>query len=145
VIFCDNQPDQGDYHAPFQINRDGDQFMLTGTGPFGSRTLVNYMASPALAKNEAYARVGYDGPWIKSTPTPYAQNVPGSWLGLVGATDHSFTLVFPSTTNKTYTVEFKDSLATTNWTSFPPIPGSGLEKTLKQPMSASRFYRVRTN
>ena len=66
--------------ASFQINRDGDQFMRTGTGPFGSRTLVNYAASPALARNEAYARLGYGGPWIISTPTPSAQNIPGEWL-----------------------------------------------------------------
>ena len=145
VIFCDNNPDQGDYHAPFQINRDGDQFMLTGTGPFGSRTLVNYAASPPLAKNEAYARLGYDGPWIKSTPTPSAQNVPGAWLGLAGTDDNSFTFVFPSATNKTYTVDYKSSLTIGHWTPLPAIPGDGIEKTVKQPMGASRFYRVRVN
>jgi hypothetical protein len=145
VIFCDNQPDQGDYHAPFQINKDGDQFLLTGTGPFGSRTLVNYVTSAPLGKNESYARLGYGGPWIKSQPTPYAQNVPGTWLGLASPYDKSFTMVFPTSTNKTYTVEYKDSLGTSHWTSLPPISGDGIEKTVKQPMGASRFYRVRTN
>jgi hypothetical protein len=98
-----------------------------------------------LGKNEAYVCLGYNGPWIKSKPTPYAQNVPGAWLGLAGTNDNSFTIVFPTATNKTYTVEYKNSLRTSNWTSLPPISGDGIEKTVKQPMGASRFYRVRSN
>jgi hypothetical protein len=145
VIFCDDLPDLGDYHAPFKIDKDGDRFMLTGAGPLGSRTLVNYVATPALKPNQAYARLGSKGPFIKTTATPYAQNVQGTWLGLPNAADNSFTLAFPSASNKTYTVEYKDSLSTSTWDSLPPIPGDGIEKAISQPMVDKRFYRVRVN
>ena len=56
-----------------------------------------------------------------------------------------FTLAFPSATNKTYTVEHKNSLTSSHWTPLPAITGDGIEKTVKQPMGASRFYRVRVN
>lgn len=145
VIFCDGLPDLGDYHAPFKIDKDGDRFMLTGVGPLGSRTLVNYVAAPGLKPNQAYARIGQDGPFFKSAPTPYAQNVAGMWLGLPNATNNSFTLAFPTTSGQTYTVEYKDSLSTGPWNSLPPISGDGIEKAITQPMVDQRFYRVRVN
>jgi hypothetical protein len=145
VVFCDNQPDQGDYHAPFQINKDGDQFMLTGIGPSGSRTLVNYVVTPVLDKNEAWARLGYDGAFAKNVPTPYAQNVAGAWRGVPSTNDNSFTLAFPTASNKLYTVQYKDSVTSSNWTSLPAVAGDGIEKTVKQPMVGNRYFRVKVN
>jgi hypothetical protein len=145
VIFCDNQPDQGDYHAPFQIDKDGDQFMLTGTGPRGSRTLISYATSPNVKKNQSYARIGFDGPWIKNVPTPNAQNVPGTWFPVTDPIEQSFTLVFPTEMNATYTIQYNDSLSTTNWNTAATIIGDGIEKRYKEYFLSERYYRVRKN
>ena len=57
-----------------------------------------------------------------------------------------FSFRFPSRADLTYVVEFKDSLAATNWTPLgAPLAGTGgwLTNTDPTPNLASRFYRLR--
>jgi hypothetical protein len=143
VIYCDNRPTNGPLHAPFGLNRDGDELMLTGPAPNGARALLDHVGFGAQQADVALARLGSGGPWRSSIPTPHSGNVPGSWLGFASANDSAFTLAFPTTTNATYVVEHSDSLTSTAWKALPPIRGDGIERVVTQPMAKHRFYRVR--
>ncbi len=143
VIYCDTRPTNGPLHAPFALNRDGDELMLTGPAMNGARAMLDYIAFGAQQADVALARLGSGGPWRSTAPTPGACNVPGAWLGLVSANRNAFTLAFPTTTNATYVVEYAASPASPVWQSLPPIRGDGIEKVVTQPVANRRFYRVR--
>jgi hypothetical protein len=143
VIYCDGKPSQGLSHAPFSLNRGGDELALTSLTTNGASALVDSVAFGPQANDVAYARLGCAGPWIKNIPTPRRENIPGVWMGLV--TNGVFTFAFPTATNQTYVVEYANSVRAPTWTALPPIPGDGIEKTVLQPLGAQRFYRVRTH
>lgn len=143
VIYCDGTTTNGPLHAPFSLSRDGGTLLLTGVTTNGARTLLDSVAFGQQQTDVALARLGCGGPWRSTTPTPGAANIAGSWLGVPSADGSSFTLAFPTTTNGSYVVQFADSLSPASWQSLPPIPGSGLEKTITQPAVTHRFYRVR--
>ncbi len=142
VFYCDNNPSQGLLHAPFSLNRAGDQLALTSLTTNGARALIDSIVFGPQSNDVAYARLGCGGPWINNTPTPRAENVPGAWMGLV-QTNGTFTFAFRTTLGKTYVVEQADSVNAPSWTALAPIPGDGIEKTLTQPLGRQRFYRVR--
>ena len=145
LVYCDGRATAGRPHAPFQLSRTGDGLTLTSTSTNGARLLVDSTAFGSQEPDVAWARLGASGPWRQTTPTPRASNVTGSWEGLVSTNAPAFTLTFPTTTNGSYVVEFKDSLPGAAWTSLPAIPGDGLEHALTQEMGAERYYRVRRN
>ncbi len=143
IIYCDARPAGGRAHAPFELSRTGDRLALTSTSTNGARLLVDSTAFGSQQSDVAWARLGAAGPWRQTTPTPRAANVAGGWAGIVSANDSTFTLAFPTTTNGSYVVEYKNSIGAAFWTSLPPVPGDGIEHTLIQQMSSERFYRVR--
>lgn len=143
VLYCDGNADAGPLHAPFSLDRGGDQLLLTGVSSNGARLLVDSIAFGLQENDIALARLGAAGSWRAQTPTPGAPNVPGTWLGLVSSDGANFTLAFPTTTNATYTVQYADSLDAPVWTSLPSLPGDGLEKVVTQPTASQRYYRVR--
>ena len=142
VIFSDNLPTLGAAHAPFGLSRTGDQLTLTGTTPHGARTLIDSVAFGPQNTNAAFARIGCGGPWRTQAPTPRGQNVPGNWLGFVSTKPGRFTLAFPTERDKSYLVEYTDSLFPPQWTALPPVPGDGIEKTITQLIKKQRYYRV---
>ena len=87
------------------------------------------------------ARLGCAGPWISNTPTPRAANVAGPWQSLIDS--GTFLLAFPTRPGDTYTVESKDALGAPAWITRQQTRGTGLEQTIRDPMGAKRFFRVR--
>jgi hypothetical protein len=143
VIYCDNLPARGALHAPFALDRAGDRVVLTGVAPAGARALIDSTTFEAQALDRAWARLGCGGAWRSLTPTPRAANVPGAWLGFVSDGGLSFTLAFPTTTNRSYVVERTDSLNPPSWSAMPPMRGDGIEKVVTQPLAPRRFFRVK--
>jgi hypothetical protein len=141
VIFADNNPAQSSLHAPFKINRDGDQLLLTGIAPSGARFLIDNVNFGPQPANTAWARLGCAGPWRQTSPTPRAANVAGRWAGLVQG--DMFVFGFPTTNGFNYVVEHTANVASTNWTAYPAVGGNGLEQTIVQPVAGSRFFRVK--
>jgi hypothetical protein len=58
----------------------------------------------------------------------------------------NITFSFASVVGQSYTVEFKDSLSISNWTTLQTISGNGATKIITNSLSASaqRFYRVKS-
>jgi hypothetical protein len=142
VIYCDGTRTNAALHAPFSLNRQGDQVLLTGPAPNGARQFIDSVSFGPQQTDVAFARLGCGGPWQNSAPTPRAPNV-GTWLGVVSTNRTTFTFVYTTTTNATYVVEYADSLNTPVWTALPPVHGDGIEKSVTQPLAQRRFYRVR--
>ena len=100
------------------------------------------------ATDEAYARLGAGGSWRKSTPTPWQQNIPASWIGFMETNNNArvFTFAFPTTTNGTFTVQRAPNLNPgTPWTEIQTFPGDGIEKVIRRPAGGSDFFRVLKN
>jgi hypothetical protein len=143
VVYCDNKPTRSARHAPFVLNRAGGDIVLSGTTTNGARIWIDSVTFGTQANDVAWARLGCGGPWWSTTPTPGSNNVAGSWIGLVSSNRTDFSLVIPTTTNRTYTVEFTDSLDPAAWTALPAFAGDGIEQVVTRPMVDHRFYRVR--
>lgn len=141
VIYADSKPGQGPLHAPFKLSVGGEQLLLTGTMTNGARFLIDSLVYGPQAPNRAWARLGCAGPWVSNPPTPGAANVATRWQSLVQA--NTFLLAFPTRPDRSYTVQYINSLQTTNWVSLPPVRGSGLEQTVAEPLTPQRFFRVR--
>jgi hypothetical protein len=147
VLFADDQPSAGPWHAPFVLGREGGQVMITGRTPHGARTLVDSVRYGPQRADIAYARLGCGGLWRATTPTPGGQNIRGQWTGLVFQEDTTpyFTFGFATEPSYYYQVEYNDSLDPRDWLSLPPVPGTGIEQTISQPIVPNRFYRVRVD
>lgn len=143
VIYCDSRPTNGPSHAPFSLSRTGDELMLTGPGSSGARALLDHVNFGTQQPDIALARLGAAGAWRSTAPTPRTANMAEPWLGWPSFADLSFNLAFPTTTNATYTVEATDSLAAPSWRPVNVVPGNGIERIVKQPMSERQFFRVR--
>ncbi|MDB6030901.1 MAG: hypothetical protein JWM16_1239, partial [Verrucomicrobiales bacterium] len=141
VLFADNNSKQGPLHAPFKMNTFGDQLTLTGETPTGARYIIDSVTFGPQTDNISWARLGCGGSWVASPPTPRLGNVSGSWRTLVRS--NSFVLAFPTRSGANYTVQFKDDLKSSEWTSLPVSPGLGLEQTIEVPIGTLRFFRVR--
>ncbi|MEM7384759.1 MAG: lamin tail domain-containing protein, partial [Verrucomicrobiota bacterium] len=65
--------ENGLYHAPFQVGRDGSQIILLGTAKGGARTVIDSVSVPPLGPDKALVRL--DGVWRKGTPSPNRSNL----------------------------------------------------------------------
>ena len=55
-----------------------------------------------------------------------------------------FTVFIPTQSGRVYALEYKESLADTNWTTLPLVAGTGRKVSLDDPQPRiQRFYRVR--
>jgi hypothetical protein len=146
VVYCDNNPDQGPRHAPFNLSSSGDQVILSGLSTNGARTVIDWVSFGPLDTDQAFARLGAGGHWRKTVPTPNVCNIAASWVGFVETNGLApvFTFAFPTATNALYTVEHAPTLnPPVNWTTLQTVPGDGIEKVLQQPLAGSGFFRVR--
>jgi hypothetical protein len=141
VVFADDNSSQGPLHAPFNLNKDGDNLVLTGVSSNGTRLLIDSVTFGPQEANASWARLGPRGLWRTTAPTPYAGNVPRGWDLYVEPSMHVFG--FATTNGGNYVVEYSQNLGSTNWTALPPVRGNGLEQTVTQPNAPYRFYRVR--
>ena len=146
IVYCDGEPARGSRHAPFRLSNDGELLMLTGLTTNYSRVILDWVVYPSLGPDEAYARMGAQGNWLKTTPTPGTGNVAAAWRAYrePTTTGEVFALVFPTTTNAIYTVQFAPSLEPgTTWTNLPTVLGNGVEQLVRRPMATRGFFRVR--
>ena len=140
IIYTDGNPDQGQLHAPFRLNRLGEQIVLTGTTAGGARFVIDALNYGPQSPDTALARLGCSGPWVSSAPTPRMGNVTTPWRALVA--QDSFLIAFPTRAGRNYTVQYTDNLGAA-WTSLPRVRSVGLEHTVQAPLGARRFFRVR--
>ena len=145
AVFADNNTAQGPLHAPFKLNRDGDQLMLTGVAPNGTRMLIDSVTFGAQTANAAWSRLGCGGPWRLAAPTPRTGNLSSPWTFLLTSNTVLFAFPTTSTNNLDYTVEYTDVVNAPAWTALPAVHGNGVEQTVTQPLGARRFFRVRTH
>ncbi|MCW5553603.1 MAG: hypothetical protein KIS67_15765 [Verrucomicrobiae bacterium] len=75
-----------------------------------------------------------DGPPILQTPLNHPTMTAGG-----------FSVSLPTQSGRVYRLEYKRSLADSDWTPLPLVTGTGHERTLTDPTTtgAQRFYRVR--
>ena len=66
------------------------------------------------------------------------------WLGSMSPDGTLFTLAFPTVVNRTYTVEYADSIPAQGWATLSRFAGTGIEHLVYDETIAHRFYRVRT-
>jgi hypothetical protein len=150
IVWCDNNPDQGPFHAPFKINNDGDHLYLSRVNSSSEvLSLVDGVDVPPLGDNVAWTRAGARGLWAANWPTPSRPNAEpaqpwcfvGHDTGVAGSDE--FVLVLPATGNSPLVIESTTAL-TGPWELFATVPGSALEQALRLPADKSaRFFRVR--
>ncbi len=87
----------------------------------------------ALAAGEYYSLL------LEGTPPP------GPVPLHLGRQGTQFSLVLQTAAGRHYALEYKPTLAPTNWTALPPLYGNGALQFLVDPSAAvpQRFYRVR--
>ncbi len=66
LIWCDTEPDEGDYHADFRVSLDGEWVGLYDL--YGS--LIDSVTVPALPADSAYARDDSTSEWQITSPSP---------------------------------------------------------------------------
>src|SRR5262249_46541391 len=128
IVFADGKPAQGAMHAPFRLDRQGEQLVLSGTTPNGARFLIDALTYGPQTANTALPRFGAGGPWVSPTPPPRAGNVAALWRGLVQS--NNFILAWPTRAGRTYTPQYCDDLAHPNWQTLPPRQSVGLEMSI---------------
>jgi hypothetical protein len=143
VILCDGHPSDGPGHAPFTLDRQGGEVVLTGTGALGARFLVDRVVFGPQETDVAYARLGCGGDWYSAPPTPGRVNVLGAWRGFIDSQRRRFVLTFPTAPDQTYQMERTDSLAPGSaWKPMATVSGDGFEAVVTEPIAAQRFYRI---
>jgi len=72
IVLCDGNPDQGQEHAPFNLNAEGDRVFLLWRSEAhpGAFLAVDDVAFGPVGADVALARAGCGGPWVQGTPTP---------------------------------------------------------------------------
>jgi spore coat protein H len=73
LLWMDDQPSQGDHHAPFKLSADGEEVGLFNA----DLSLIDQIVFPSLGSNDAFGRIpDAIGPFEEVEPTPGAMNVP---------------------------------------------------------------------
>jgi hypothetical protein len=70
LIWCDEDEDQGSFHASFKLSADGETVSLVD--PSGE--LVDEVVVPAMPVDTSWARA-FNGQWGEAAPTPQAPNL----------------------------------------------------------------------
>jgi hypothetical protein len=141
VVFADNDAGLGQLHAPFKVNRDGDELFLTMPTSNGGRALIDNVAFGPQGENVAWARLGRGGIWRTTEPTPRAANLPRGWA--ITETDGLMLFGFAPPAGSKYKVEFAPDLESGLWFTIDSGVGTGVEQTATRPRGKQGFFRVR--
>ncbi len=69
MVWCDDDSDQGPWHADFKLSADGEHLVLASAdGPVDETTV------PAAEDDVTWSRGASDGAWAFADPTPAAAN-----------------------------------------------------------------------
>jgi len=82
IVFCDGDTEQGQEHAPFTLDAEGDRVVLLWRSEAhqGAFLAIDEVAFRSVGADLALARVHCGGPWSVGTPTPGTSG-PGSSVG----------------------------------------------------------------
>ena len=144
IVYADNDPEKGERHAPFDLNKDGQELYLTGTSAHGVRTLIDSVRFGPQSADVAWAREYPGGPWSFAAPTPGTSDLVR--VGFQIDSQGRLVLTFRTVPGKTYTVQSTESLRPAQWNTVATFTGDGTDKVVIESMIGSqRFYRVRVN
>jgi hypothetical protein len=74
VVWCDGQPEQGAFHAPFKLSGQGESIVLSWLGG-DAPVLLDQVDYGARLADTAWARVPDGGvEWVDASPTPGESN-----------------------------------------------------------------------
>jgi len=143
IIFADNNIEQGQWHAPFRINRGGDQLFLFSTTQSGTRVMVDGVVTPQLEIDQAYYRLGNRGDWVIGEPTPNAGNLSdvSFRLTLDQLGNNQAVFAYPTDSGKQYTVESSQDLH--KWDVIHQSTGNGSEMAIEAPVASPSFFRLK--
>lgn len=69
LIWCDDDPDQGSFHATFKLSSSGETVSLVDT----AGDLVDEVVVPSLPADTSWARA-QNGQWVEAVPSPETPN-----------------------------------------------------------------------
>ncbi|HIG84401.1 MAG TPA: hypothetical protein EYQ23_10095 [Verrucomicrobiales bacterium] len=140
TIFCDKDPEDGPFHAPFNLDADGEPLYLISMTETGALTIVDgVMDTGHLASDTALVRAGVGGPFVVTTPTPNEQNSSAPFGFLIDS--ETYGLVIPTEAGVTHRYEFSSSLEAGSWAGLPPLFGDGYERLLELRVRGAMFFR----
>ncbi|HWB03670.1 MAG TPA: FG-GAP-like repeat-containing protein [Verrucomicrobiales bacterium] len=142
VVILDGTIDSGanPNHGPFSLDNEGDSIFLIRRLPSGATELVDSVKIPPLPADRAWARMGVQGPFVETSPTPYAANAPaeGALFFVPNGAGTDVVVAFSGAGR----IEASSSPGT--WaTALPPVPDTGFEHSLREPVQPRRFFRIR--
>lgn len=68
VVFADGNTKQGSRHAPFKIDRGGEELFLLGRGALGSRVLIDHVTTPRVETDRILTKIGDTDLWASTLP-----------------------------------------------------------------------------
>ena len=140
VIYADGNSSQGQLHAPFNLNRLGEQLQLVGTTASGARFVIDSLRYGPQVADVALSRLGPGGVFVANTPTPRTVNVVGPWQAF--KTPIYVHFAFPTRAGATYGVEYKVSLDDPEWMLVTEETSVGAELVITDTMQSSVYLRV---
>jgi hypothetical protein len=88
IIFCDADPDDGPFHAPFELDAQvGDELLLMMATSSGYAAIIDSVRFGPQRSDIAYARAGCGSEWIEASPTPFG--VPQTVFAELGDVDRN--------------------------------------------------------
>jgi len=147
VVYCDGSPNQGPLHAPFRLSSSGDVVLLSGKTANGSWILHDWVAFGPLTTNQALARLGVNGKWRVTEPTPFGPNLLERILSWdEGEAGQEFVFAFPTQANTSYTIEYRAGLEPgIPWNHWQTFTSNGIEYVIRRPAGRREFFRVLTS
>ncbi|MEM7388002.1 MAG: lamin tail domain-containing protein, partial [Verrucomicrobiota bacterium] len=147
VVFLDNDVGDGPFHAPFRQNAAGEDLLLVRENQRGIRQLVSQVSVPMLEADQAYARVGAGGDFVRTmATTPGGANLQepvrinfsreGSALQL--------TLLFATESGIPFIVESSPTMGRDDWEPVLEGLGNGIEQAVRFAVERERYFRVGT-
>ena len=140
VVFCDARRTPGIWHAGFELDPDSDSLFLLSVATNGSVRVLDSVSYSAIQTDAAWARPTVGAPMQLATPSPYAANHAGLWIGSFGG---QLQLNLSTAVGEVYHLESSESLSPAVWTPVLDVAGDGRDRNIRLTAGSRRFYRLR--
>ncbi|MBI2927958.1 MAG: lamin tail domain-containing protein [Verrucomicrobia bacterium] len=152
LVWADRQSEQsaaeGDLHADFRLNREGDEILLFA--PDGRTQVDHVRYGPQLADvSEGRWPDGSAEVYAMTPPTPGAPNSVAAGddlriLGVTGPADGLVQIVWATQPGRTYRLQFKDDLQPPSWSDIGDVTADDTIATRADAITRrqQRFYRI---
>ncbi|MBI3870435.1 MAG: VCBS repeat-containing protein [Verrucomicrobia bacterium] len=140
VVFCDAGRTPGIWHASFELDPGGDELFLLSVDGNGDVQILDNAKFGAVGSDIAWARPSAGAPLQILSPTPYASNRPGLWIGLLGGRAE---LILGTMIGEIYHLETSPTLTPAAWKTVLEIAGDGHDVNMRLDQESARFYRLR--